>query len=71
MDPNKLSKDLHALSAFYFAIAVFLNLGLKVLNAAKIWFLFPAPRPVFYKIVAVNFITVFFTAFLPGYGVAC
>ncbi len=66
MDPDKLSKDLHTLSVFYFAIAVFLNLSLKILNAAKIWFLFPAPRPVFHKIVAVNFITVFFTTFLPG-----
>jgi glycosyltransferase 2 family protein len=63
---EKLGRDLKGILSLPFAMAVFLNLGHKVLNAVKIRLLFPAPRPALRKLIAVNFITVFFTAFLPG-----
>lgn len=52
-----------------FGSAAALNLGLVILNAAKIRMLFPPPRPALPGLVRVNFISVLFNTFVPGGGV--
>jgi uncharacterized protein (TIRG00374 family) len=66
IDPARLGKDLEGAAWTTFAAAVALNLSHKVLNAYKIRFLLPPPRPALARVAGVNFIMVFFTTFLPG-----
>jgi hypothetical protein len=62
--------DLHArlrgISFLPFCAAIAINLGMQVLNALKLFLLFPPPRPPLAGIVRVNLITVFVSTFIPG-----
>jgi glycosyltransferase 2 family protein len=66
VDLSYLAKMLKGIALLPFLIAILFNLIHKTLNAYKIGLLFPSPRPPLMDLIAVNFIAVFFRAFLPG-----
>ena len=66
IDLRDLSLKLKSLAPLPLVAAMVTNLVLQLLNAIKIRLIFPPPRPALGRIVAVNFIAVFFSLFVPG-----
>jgi glycosyltransferase 2 family protein len=66
VDLADLRARLRDISPLPLAAASLLNLALLVLNAFKVHWLFPPPRPSFPGILRINMITVFLASFVPG-----
>lgn len=66
IDTADLSLRLRGIAWLPFLVATLINVALQYVHSFKMRVLFPPPRPRFRSLVELNFMTVFFAAFLPG-----
>lgn len=66
IEPAELAARLRRADPLPFAAAVALGLLGQVLNALKLRAFFPAPRPSLRGLSEVNFVSAFFSSFIPG-----